>query len=495
MLDIKSVYELQSKYGVADGSFRDDEITLDEYVTQCRLFITANLPAEYLTGGWDDEKKSSIQRAIVSDFVSRHKVKVEGYVNEAGVLNTEKLLDDLLDIISGVYIIKEPLNDEEVDEIQINDKNTIFVVRKGVTVPFVDRFGRVLKFSSNDEIHTLINKLIDDGTGNIPQFTEGMPLLNSKTAKHQYRVNAVHYSANTMDKPPLNFPITTVVIRKFKEDTLELSDLIRNGACDEKMGRLIDKLGRADIKLFCVGPTSSGKTTLLRIIASRIPFRKRIIMIQNPTEISFFERDAYGRNKRNVVHWEVHESKDGNEKNSASMSKLISNSLRATPDVILIGEMREPEEFFQGSRALNMGHKLLSSYHSESVEDGVERFAGELSSNGGMTRTEALRSICKSLDIIIAQHKFDDGTRRIMEIGEVLGVNKDGDPNINILFKFQMNGKVEELGNNMRKVLGDFVQVNPISDKLRDKLYKAGYTYGEIEEFIEINKDEEVKGA
>lgn len=491
MLDIKSVYALQSKYSVSDGAYKDNEVSLDDYVAQCRIYLSSNLPDEYINGGWDDEKKDTTQRAIVADFVDKHKVKVEGYVNEVGILDTEKLLEDLYDVISGAYIIKEPLADHEIDEIQINDKNTIFVVRKGKTIPFVDSLGRVLKFGDNSEIHILLNKLIDDGTGNIPQFTEGMPLLNTKTAKHQYRVNAVHYSANTMDKPPANFPITTVVIRKFKEDHLELSDIIRGGACTEKMGRLIDKLGKADIKLFCVGPTGSGKTTLLRIIATRIPYSKRIIMIQNPTEITFFERDEYGRNKRNVVHWEVHESKDGDEKHSASMPKLISNALRATPDVILIGEMREPEEFYQGNRGMKTGHKTLGTFHAEGVEDGVERFADELSTNGGITRTEALRSVCKSIDIIIAQYKFEDGTRRIMEIGEVLGVDNNGEPIINMLFEFQMSGKVEIDEKGERKVLGEFVQLNGISKSLQNKLFKVGYTYEEIAEFIEVSKESE----
>lgn len=486
MLSIDSIYELQSRYGMADGEFKDNEIPLDDYVAQCRMYLTINLPEDYITGGWSSDKKESTLKNTVTDFASKHKVKVSGYVSSEGVLDSERLSSDLYDIITGNFIIREPLDDEDVDEIQINDKNTIFIVKKGKTIPFVDKLGRVLKFSDNDEIHTLLNKLIDDGTGNIPQFTDGYPLLNQKTALKQYRVNAVHYVANTMDKPPNNFPITTIVIRKFKEDHLELSDLVRGGTCTPIMGRLIDKLGKADVKLFCVGPTGSGKTTLLRIIATRIPYGKRIIMIQNPTEISFFERDEYGRNKRNVVHWEVHDSKDGGEKNSASMPKLISNSLRATPNVILVGEMREPEEFYQGNRAMKTGHKLLSTFHAEGVEDGVERFADELSTNGGITRSEALRSVCKSIDLIIAQYKFENGDYKIMEIGEVLGVDANGEPIINMLFEYDMNGRVETDADGSKRVLGEFKHLNPISDKLQKKLFKAEYTREDIAEFLDL---------
>src|SRR5690606_28159318 len=114
-----------------------------------------------------------------------------------------------------------------------------FVQKHGRLEPYVDKNGRIMQFQDNDEIHIVLNKLIDDGTGQKPMFTPGNPILNAKTAKHQYRIAAVHYAANTQDKPPYNFPNTTVVIRKFKETKIEIHDLIKYGACTPKMGRLL----------------------------------------------------------------------------------------------------------------------------------------------------------------------------------------------------------------------------------------------------------------
>lgn len=482
MLTIRDVYKLQSEYSVADGSFKEAEISFEDYVTQCRTFITANLPEEYTKAGWDADKKQQYLTNLVSQFVDIHKVKVKGYVSPEGIIDTELLLQDLIDTVTGVSILKEALEDPEVDEIQINDKNTLFVSRKGVLVPYVDSRGRVMQFFSNEEIHTVLNKLIDDGTGNVPQFTEGMPILNAKTAKHQYRVSAVHYVANTMDKPPNNFPITTAVIRKFKETKLTIDDLIENGAVTPKMGRLLKLFGRAELKLFCVGPTGSGKTTLLNIIANEIPLNKRILLVQNPTEISFMDRDEYGRNKRNVVHWEVVDS--------VAMDQLISNTLRFTPEIIIVGEAREKEEFFQIQRAMRTGHIVLGTFHAEDARDGVGRFATELSSLGGTSYMESLKLVADTIDIIISQFRFPDGRRRVMEISEVLGVDEKGDVKINTLFEFQLNGETRTNEYGLTEVLGEFKQVGTLSQRTVKTFYKAGIDKDTIAEFLTIDNSD-----
>ena len=490
MINLKEVYKIQSEYGVADDSFKDSEISFEDYLAQCRMFISRNLPEDYNKGNWDTEKKLSTLINLTSLFVDKHRVNVKGYSSSEGLLDTQTLLDDLCDSVTGEAIVKEALADPEVDEIQINDKNTIFVIRKGIPEYYTDSKGRVMQFSNNDEIHTLLNKLIDDGTGNLPQFTDGVPLLNAKTAKHQYRINAVHHVANTMDKPPYNDPITTVVIRKFKESNLGIDDLVRGGACTEQMGRLLMLLGRAELKLFCVGPTGSGKTTLLRIIASTVPKTKRMILIQNPTEISFFEKDAYGRNTRNVVHWEVVQTAESDKNTSASMANFISNSLRATPEVILIGEAREPEEFEQIQRAMRTGHKTLGTFHAEDARDALGRFASEISSGSGSNYFESLRMVSDSIDIIISQFKFENGERKVMEISEVLGTDKDGEPIISTLFKYNFTGKMTKDAQGRVKVLGEFVRENPMSEKLKNSLFKVGIPFETIAEFCQEVKED-----
>lgn len=482
MLDTNTVHKLQSDYHVADGAFISSEVSFDEYVLQCRNFITQNIGVEYSSGKWTPEEKDKHLKHVVSTFVDKHKVKVNGYVSKDGVLDSSLLLTDLIDVVTGAGILKEALEDTEIDEIQINDANTIYVARKGILEYYVDKNGRVMRFIDNEEIHIVLNRLIDDGTGSTPQFTDGNPILNVKTAKDQYRLSAVHHVANTRDKPPHNMPITTSVIRKFKETNLVLDDLIKHGAVTEGMGRLLDILGRAELKLFCVGPTGSGKTTLLRIIADRKPLNKRIILVQNPTEISFMERDEYGRNIRNVVHWEVI--------TKAALDMLVSNSLRFTPETLLVGEAREPNEFSQIQRVARTGHNVLGTFHAESARDAVERFATELSSNGGLSYTDALRLAADSMDIVVSQFRFPDGRRRIMEISEVTGVDRDGNISINTIYEFRMDGNNTLNSQGLVDVGGDFFRVGALSQKTIQSLYKSGIPKSDLEDFINVPEDD-----
>lgn len=476
MLTVKGVHKLQTDYSVAEGRFFGDEIAFGEYLNQCRVYVRKNLPANY--SEWESKKKKEHLKSIVSDFTSRHKVKVTGYVTKEGVIESDILLENLIDAVTGYSVLKEALEDPEVDEIQINDKYTIFVSKGGVLVPYVNKRGKPMQFTEDEDIRMVLNLLVNDGTGNTPQFTSGKPIMNEKTAEHQYRINAVHPVANTRDKAPNNWEITTVTLRKFKEVKLMIEDLVRTGACTEKMGRLMLLLGQADLKLFCVGPTGSGKTTLLNIIAGTNPKDKRMILIQNPAEITFFERDKYNRNIRNVVHWEVCDA--------VNMAGFITNSLRATPEVILLGEMREEDEFFQANRAMRTGHKVLGTFHAEGAEDGVGRFATEIGSvNSGNSYVENIRLVAGVIDIIIAQYKYPDGRRRITEITEILGADEHGNIEANCLFKFELSGKVRVNSSGLKEVLGEFKQLGVMSKRLQEAMFKAAIDIDTIQEFVD----------
>lgn len=484
MIGIKDLYRVQSEYGVAQRSFRDSDITFMEYLAQCRVFIAANLPKAYSDSSLDQARKSQLLMDTVEVFVEEHKVPVRGYMDSTGAPDTSLLLADLVDHITGDSVLREALEDPAVDEIQINDSKTIFVIKNGVTQYYTDSHGRVMQFGNNDEVHTTLNRLIDDGTGNTPQFTDGVPILNAKTAQHQYRVNAVHYAANTRGKPPHNEPVTSVTIRKFKENNLVIDDLIHGGSCTEQMGRLLLLLGRSEANLFCVGPMGSGKTTLLRIVASTISPLKRLLLVQNPTEISFFETDEYGRNKRNVLHHEVIQTQDGSRSTDATMENLVSNTMRETPEVICVGEVRASSEFVQLLRLMRTGVRVLGTYHSGSTSQAVDRFASELSGSTDAL-TERRGIVASVLDVVITQYRFENGDFRIMSIAEVLGTDEKGNSIVNTLFEFQMNGNVIPDGKGGNRVDGEFVRVGALSEKLQNQLFKAAVTREEIKEFTE----------
>lgn len=492
MLSERSIYNVQSSCNVTNIS-REEEVSFEDYVAQCRIFTVNNMSSDSVSADWDPDKKHKYLVSLIQEFVNRHQVRVTGYVTDLGTVNLNDLLNDVVDAVTGLGILKDAFENPEIDEIQINDYKTIFVVENGVTKPLVDKKGRVLQFFNNDEIHILFVKLVEDGTGNVPQFTEGKPIINTKTAKDQYRVSAVHFSANARDTQPYQFPITSMVIRKFRKVKLTMDDLVRGNTLTPKMGRFLKLLGRADVTLFCVGKTGSGKTTLLNIIAGEIPRNRRLLLVQNPTEMTFFERDEMGRNTRNAVHWEVREGqeKEGvTDTTSATMENLMSNTLRFTPEITIIGEARTHGEFEQIKRSVQMGQPVMGTFHAADSVDAIGRMATEV--DGGSVETKKLFS--RATDIIISQFRYPDGTRRILEISEILGVDADGEVKINKLFEFTETGEVvTNPKNGLPHSLGAFKQCNPISEGLKKKFFRSAIPLSEIEEFLTVDESEEIK--
>ena len=489
MLGIQDILRLQQDYEVRSNSFQEKALSFEDYVFGCREYITQNLPKEYSDGTWDDQKKAQELDNCIATYVNHHSIKVTGYVTPDGALNKSLLLEAVSDAVRGYGIIREALEDPDVDEIQINDYRTIYVVRKGVTVPYQLKNGGNPQFTNDDEVRIFLNRIINDGS--VPQFTDGAPLLNAKTAQKQYRVNAVHPVANARAQAPYDYPVTTVVIRKFKETKLTFDDMVRGGSVTEKMAKLLSLIGRIDLNTFFIGPTASGKTTLLTAVAQNIPIEKRLCLVQNPTEITFFDRDAEGRNRRNVLHWEANDAADSERKNTNTMGNLISNALRVTPDVLILGEARAPDEFAQLQRAMQTGHRVIGTYHAADAEDAIERGASELSSGAGIALGEAKRQWARSVDIIIAQHKFPDGTRKVMEITEVLGCDNEGNLQLSPIFRYKLLNAYED-ENGVAHVRGMFEMVNPISTKFQESLRKDCVPDSDFVDFLKVDEKEAV---
>lgn len=495
MLTLQDIYTLQSKYNVTDTFGKDEGRTFHEYLQECQSFLAANLKES--TVKKDASQSSNLgmlrkhkQEELIREFIKRHKVPIQGYM-EDGVLNTAKLMTDLVEEITGVGILKDAFEDDDIDEIQINDYKTIFVSRKGVLEPYIGSDGRALQFVDDTAITTLISRLLDDGTGNAPKITDGSPLINAKTAVEHYRVNLVHNSVVTRDKAPFDFPATAVLIRKFKKTCLTLQNIIDTGTLTPKMGKFLEFAGQAGLRTFFVGPTGSGKTTLLNIVANQIPNNLRILLVQNPTEIYLSDRDVTGRNRRNVVHMEVlNTDKQDENSSSATMPHLISNTLRQTPDITIVGEARQPEEFAQIMRVLEMGTPVLGTFHAENAEDGIERFVTEL----GGDRQQITKVVAKSINLIVSQVRFIDGSRRVMEISEINGVDKNGDPNINVLFEYRLTGKQAiNPRNGLKYPDGSFWQVNPISPHLKNIFNKHSIFDTDLQEYIGDAKEHQMQ--
>lgn len=488
MLDLKYLFETQQKYSTGDLLSSTDVCTYEDYLERCKREVSDRTPFDYYS--WTREVQLGFIDETIVNFVKHNTRAVTGYINDDGTINTSKLIEDLRRDISDYGILRNALEDPEVQEIQINDYKTIWVVKSGRIYPYVNEHGRPYQFVSNTELLNTLNRIIYNPKTTPPRLTVTNPLLNTRTANKGYRISAVDYSAITPDQTPgFDFPCTSITIRKYAPSRLTFDDFEAFGTLTPEMSRFLRLLGKADIRLACLGPTSSGKTTLLNAIVWEVDPSLRLILIQNPTEIMIYERDkTTGANLRNAIHWEAQDVPPERAKDptSPTMANMMAHTLRNTPDIIIPGEVRTPEEFYQMHRALKTGHRVMSTWHAMDGADGIERAATELATLGGSI-SDYRQSMAKSFDIFVSQKKLGDGSRKVMSIEESTGRVVDGKAETKVLFRYVLTGETDydETGE-IKKIHGYFEQVNPISEKLIQSFYATGITKKEIEEFINV---------
>lgn len=489
MLTLTEVFKAQSKYGVTTVYADKESVSYEVYLIGCRRMLTDKTPIEYYS--WDIKRQNDFTDNLIVNYVRQNVKNVEGFIDVNGDIEQDKLINRLRIDIVDFGILREALEDDSIQEIQINDCKTIWVVKGGKSEPFVDSNGKPFQFVSDAELHSTIDRLIYNPNGSTPRMTKVNPLLNTRTAGKGYRLSAVDSTAITPDtKVGFDFPCTSVTIRKYAPSMLMFPDFEAYGTLTPEMSDLLRMFGRANIRLACVGPTSSGKTTLLNAVCWEVDPELRLLLIQNPTEIMIYNRsEESGSNSRNVLHWEAQDlpPESAKDPTTPTMSNLIAHTLRNTPDVIVPGEVRTPDEFYQMNRALKTGHRVLTTWHALDGADAIDRASTELSTIGGNVLDHA-RSLANSFDIVVSQQKLGDGSRKVMAIEELTGRLVDGRAETKKLFEFVLTGKADKdpITGKVTKIYGYFQQTNPISEKLIKLFYSVGITRAELEPYINI---------
>lgn len=488
MLSLTDIFKAQTKYGINNNITADGEtVSYEVYLIGCRRMLTDKTPVDYY--GWDIKRQNDFTDNLIVTYVRNNLKLVEGFLDENGDLEQDDLINRLRIDIVDFGILREALEDDTIQEIQINDCKTIWVVRSGKSELFVDRNGKPYQFVSDDELHATIDRLIYNPNGSTPRMTKTNPLLNTRTAGKGYRLSAVNGTAITPDsKVGFDFPCTSVTIRKYAPSMLMFDDFEQFGSICHEASDFLRFCGRANIRLACVGPTSSGKTTLLNAVCWEVDPELRLILIQNPTEIMIYSRNEdTGANSRNVLHWEAQDlsPEAAKDPTTPTMANEIAHTLRNTPDVIVPGEVRTPDEFYQMNRALKTGHRVLTTWHALDGADAIDRASTELSTIGGNPLDHA-RSMANSFDIIVSQQKLGDGRRKVMKIEELTGKLIDGRAETVTLFEFKLTGDTEKdpKTGKVKEIFGYFQQVNPISEKLVQSFYSVGVTKEELAPYI-----------
>lgn len=342
-----------------------------------------------------------------------------------------QLRQELFYSVRKLDVLQELIEDETVTEIMVNGPNAIFVERGG-------RLGKWDKsFTSREKLEDVIQQIA--GRCN-RMINESMPIVDARL-ENGARVNAV------ISPVALNGPILT--IRRFPDSPITMDRLIALGSLTCECARFLETLVKARYSMIIGGGTGSGKTTFLGALSDYIPADERIITIEDNAELKI-------QGVENLVRLEA---KMANMEGTASISirDLIKTALRMRPDRIVVGEVRGGEAVDM-LQALNTGHEgSLSTAHANSAGDMLSRLETMTLMGVDLPLEAIRRQIASGVDILIHLGRMRDKTRKVLEITEVCGYEK------NEIITRTLFRREEDLG---------LVQVSELLN--REKLARAG---------------------
>ncbi len=310
-----------------------------------------------------------------------------------------RLFESIAADILGFGPLQELLNDPEISEIMVNGPKKVYVEKRGkiqlTDVTFVDE-QHVLRVI--DRIVAPLGRRID----------ESSPMVDARLPDGS-RVNAVIR--------PIALCGPTISIRKFRKEGITIDDLIRFGSLTREMAEFLAACVRASLNIVVSGGTGSGKTTMLNVLSSFIPDDERIITVENAAELQLRQEHVVPLESRppNV---------EG--KGEISIRDLVINTLRMRPERIVVGECRGGEAL-EMLQAMNTGHDgSMTTLHANSPRDAIARIETMCLMAGMDLPVRAIREqIASAVNLIVQLARLKDGSRKVIYITEVQGMEGD----------------------------------------------------------------------
>lgn len=316
----------------------------------------------------------------------------------------------IFDSIRGFGVIEEALEDQEVTEIMINGKDNIFVEKKGRIYKLKEKFG------SENELNNMIQQIVGNTNRRV---NETNPIVDTRLPDGS-RVNVI--------LPPVALDGAIVTIRKFSKNIITMDEMVNMGTITEDAANFMNKLVKAGYNIFISGGTGSGKTTFLNVLSNYIPEDERVITIEDSAELNLKSVD-------NIVRMETRQANTEGQ-NQITIRDLIKTSLRARPDRIIVGEVRGVETLDM-LQAMNTGHDgSMSTGHANSLRDMLNRLETMVLMGIEMPLQAIRAQIVGGIDIMVHLGRMRDKSRKVLEIDEVLGIEK-GEIVLNPLYIFE----------------------------------------------------------
>ena len=344
---------------------------------------------------------------IVDAPLAEVELRIEGIVDRviaqhAFAVNRDerlRLIEAMVDDVTGFGPIEPFLKDETITEVMVNGPNQIYIERGG-------RIQRVESHFLNDEhVLRVIDRIISPMGRRID---DSSPRVDARLPDGS-RVNAII--------EPLSLIGPVITVRKFSARPFTVDDLIRFGTATPEMFDFLHACIEAKLNIFVSGGTGSGKTTTLNVLSSFIPNSERIVTIEDAAELQLRQE-----------HVVTLESRPPNLEGEGEITirQLLRNAMHMRPDRIIVGECRSGEALDM-LQAMTTGHDgSLSTGHANSPKDMLRRLETMILFTGYDLPLRAIREqIASAIDLIVHTARLKDGTRKIVNITEVYGIEED----------------------------------------------------------------------
>ena len=311
----------------------------------------------------------------------------------------QKVIKQVTDEIYGYGPINSLINDPTVSEIMVNGPHQVYIERDGKL------YQSEVNFRDDAHVMHTIDKII---TPLGRRIDESSPMVDARLPDGS-RVNAII--------PPLAIKGPTITIRKFATDPYTSEDLINFGTMTGDIARFLKACVRARLNIIISGGSGTGKTTTLNVLSSFIPNTDRIVTIEDAAELQLKQDHVVSLESRppNI---------EG--RGEVTIRDLVINALRMRPDRIVVGEARGGEALDM-LQAMNTGHDgSLSTVHANTARDALARLETMVLMAGMDLPIRAIREqVAAAVDLIIQIQRYSDGTRKLMRISEVVGMEGD----------------------------------------------------------------------
>ncbi|MBN2526275.1 MAG: CpaF family protein [Deltaproteobacteria bacterium] len=356
----------------------------------------------------------------------------------------ERLVQEVIDEVTGLGPLEPLLADPSISDILVNGYNTVYIERKGLLskVP--------VTFRDDAHLMQIINRIV---TRVGRRVDESSPMVDARLMDGS-RVNAII--------PPLALDGPSLSIRRFGTNPLTIDKLVQNNSMTENMKQFLAACVRARLNVLISGGTGTGKTTLLNAVSAFIPNTERIVTIEDAAELQL--------QQPHVVRLETRPANiEG--KGAIVARDLVVNSLRMRPDRIIVGEVRSAE-VMDMLQAMNTGHEgSMTTVHANSPRDSLARLvamAGLFSAH--FSETLMNHTLASALDLVVHINRFSDGTRKVVSISEISGM--EGNViSLQEVFAFRQTG-VDAEG----RALGKFMATG-IRPRCMERIERAGFSF------------------